>query len=65
MTLHEELAKANVPGARVRAALIKKGIEAERQRILAVLDKFWCQEIACSKHPVRMDWIIKAIKEIE
>ena len=39
------------------------GALEERERIIKLLDQFWCQEIACSKHPVRMDWVIAAIKE--
>jgi hypothetical protein len=34
----------------------------ERERIIKLLDQFWCQEIACIQHPVRMDWVIAAIK---
>jgi hypothetical protein len=38
------------------------GREQEQERVIKLLDQFWCQEIACSKHPVRMDWVIAAIK---
>ena len=57
MTLHEELAKAKVPGASIRAALIKKGIEAERERIIKLLetDKIErepvCSNTDCEKCP--------------
>ena len=44
------------PSVRIDAAKI------ERERILELLNGFWCGEPACSKHPVRMDWVIAAIK---
>lgn len=45
-----------------RYEAFEKGVAFERERIIKLLDKFWCQEIACTKHPVRMDWVIAAIK---
>ena len=41
----------------------RNGIAGERKRILQLLDSFWCGEPACEKHPVRMDWVIDAIKK--
>ena len=35
---------------------------AECERIIKLLGSFWCGEPACTKHPVRMDWVIAAIQ---
>ena len=55
-----------VPGAAdlesKNAYWIEFGKREEQERVIKLLDQFWCQEIACSKHPVRMDWVIAAIK---
>lgn len=41
---------------------VKNGAIAEQDRIIKLLADFWCGEPACSKHPIRMDWVIAAIK---
>ena len=40
----------------------RQGECRERERIIKLLASFWCGEPACTKHPVRMDWVIAAIK---
>lgn len=41
----------------------KLGVVQERKRIIKLLGDFWCGEPACKDHPVRMDWVIDAIKK--
>lgn len=38
MTLLEELAQADVPGAKIRLALMRRGAAAERERIIKLLE---------------------------
>lgn len=40
----------------------EQGEKSEQQRIVKLLGDFWCGEPACTKHPVRMDWVIAAIQ---
>lgn len=40
----------------------EQGVVAERERIIKLLASYWCGEPACTKHPVRMDWVIAGIK---
>lgn len=48
--------------SQVRPAVRIDAAKQERERILKLLGGFWCGEPACPKHPVRMDWVIAAIK---
>jgi hypothetical protein len=43
--------------------IVEAAVIAERERIVKLLGKFWCGEPECTKHPVRMDWVIAAIRE--
>ena len=49
--------------ARRIAEIEQAAVEKERERIVKLLGDFWCGEPACTKHPVRMDWVIDAIKK--
>lgn len=40
----------------------RQGECREQERIIKLLASFWCGEPACTKHPVRMDWVIAGIK---
>lgn len=46
----------------MKIGIVEAAVTAERERIIELLGKFWCGEPACTKHPVRMDWVINAIK---
>lgn len=41
---------------------VKNGAIAEQERIIKLLASYWCGEPGCDIHPVRMDWVISAIK---
>jgi len=42
--------------------VVEMATKRERARILDLIRGFWCGEPECPKHPIRMDWVIAAIK---